>query len=148
MNDEFFGAHHLLFDVIHLATRLSHLAHVVLRYLTLRTQGFDIIYWEIWAFVSHHFIHILPLAYIMVRVVRPLWGHEISCLLWRGSFGQALSTDWVWDVDRSPLLRGISRVTYCLSIQFACLRSMIRDRWYKELGSLRAPLLDVLTHSY
>ncbi|KAL6348470.1 hypothetical protein AAG906_008921 [Vitis piasezkii] len=25
-------------------------------------------------------------------------------------------------VDRSPLLRGISRVTYCLSIQFTCLR--------------------------
>ncbi|KAL6312332.1 hypothetical protein AAG906_008056 [Vitis piasezkii] len=33
--------------------RLSHLAHMVLRYLTLRTQGFGIIYWEIWAFVSH-----------------------------------------------------------------------------------------------
>ena len=71
MNDEFFGVHHLWFDVIHLDTGLSHLAHVVLQYLTLRTQGFGIIYWEIWAFVSHRFIHLLLLAYITVQVVRP-----------------------------------------------------------------------------
>ena len=70
----------------------------------------------IWAFVFHHFIHYSPLPYIMVRVIRSPWGHEISCLLWRNWFGQAPSTDWVWDVDRSPLLRGISTVTYCLSI--------------------------------
>ena len=70
MNDEFFGAYHLLF-VFYLDAGLSHLAHMVLRYLTLRTQGFGIIYWEIWAFVSHRFIHILPLAYITVQVVRP-----------------------------------------------------------------------------
>ena len=70
MNDEFFGAYHLLF-VFYLDVGLSHLAHMVLRYLTLHTQGFGIIYWEIWAFVSHHFIHLLPLAYITVRVVRP-----------------------------------------------------------------------------
>ncbi|KAL6311130.1 hypothetical protein AAG906_012614 [Vitis piasezkii] len=68
MNDEFFG--------------LSHLAHMVLRYLTLRTQGFGIIYWEIWAFVSHRFIHLLPLAYITVRVVSitsgDIEGHILS----------------------------------------------------------------------
>ena len=56
---------------IYLDTWLSHLTHMVLRYLTLRTQGFGTIYLEIWAFVSHRFIHILPLAYITVRVVRP-----------------------------------------------------------------------------
>ncbi|KAL6314330.1 hypothetical protein AAG906_019032 [Vitis piasezkii] len=61
---------------------LSHLAHMVLRYLTLRTQGFGIIYWEIWAFVSHRFIHLLPLAYITVRVVSitsgDIEGHILS----------------------------------------------------------------------
>ena len=55
---------------IYLDTWLSHLTHMVLRYLTLRAQGFGTIYLEIWAFVSHRFIHILPLAYITVRVVR------------------------------------------------------------------------------
>ena len=107
MNDECFGACHLLFDLfIYLDTWLSHLTHMVLWYLTLRTQGFGTIYLEIWAFVSHRFIHILPLAYITVRVVRPPWGHEVSCLLRCSSFEQASSTNWVWDVDRSPLLRG------------------------------------------
>ena len=56
--------------LIYLDTWLSHLTHMILRYLTLRTQGFSTIYLEIWAFVSHRFIHILPLAYITVRVVR------------------------------------------------------------------------------
>ena len=48
----------------------------------------------IWAFVSRRFIHLLPLAFITVRVIRPPWGYEISCLLWRISFRQAQSTDW------------------------------------------------------
>ena len=115
MNDEFFGAHHLLFDVIHLDTELSHLAHMVLRYLILHTQGFGIIYWEIWAFFSHRFIHLLPLANITVWVIRPPWGYEISCLLWSDSFGQAMSTDWVWNVRRSPLLQG-SHIVFPFSL--------------------------------
>ncbi|KAL6313691.1 hypothetical protein AAG906_010109 [Vitis piasezkii] len=44
--------------------------------------GFGIIYWEIWVFVSHRFIHLLPLAYITVRVVSitsgDIEGHILS----------------------------------------------------------------------
>ncbi|XP_059589978.1 uncharacterized protein LOC132252789 [Vitis vinifera] len=58
---------------------LSHLAHMVLRYLTLRTQGFSIIYWEIWAFVPHRFIYLLPLAYITVSITSgDIEGHILS----------------------------------------------------------------------
>ena len=41
MNDVFFGAHHLSFDVIHLG-RLSHLAHMILWYIWHCVQGFGI----------------------------------------------------------------------------------------------------------
>ena len=45
MNDDFFGVQHPLLDIVHVDIRLSHLAHTILRYLTLRTQGLGIIYW-------------------------------------------------------------------------------------------------------
>ena len=44
MNDNFFGVHHPLLDIVHVDIELSHLAHTILRYLTLCTQGFSIIY--------------------------------------------------------------------------------------------------------
>ncbi|KAL6326995.1 hypothetical protein AAG906_012679 [Vitis piasezkii] len=41
--------------------------------------GFGIIYWEIWAFVSHRFIHLLPLAYITVSITSgDIEGHILS----------------------------------------------------------------------
>ena len=116
---------------------------------------FDIAHTGVWHYLLGDLGHCFPSfhspftpTYITVQVIKPPWGHEISCLLRCSSFRQAPFTDWVWDVRRSPLLWGISRVTYFLSIQFTCLRSVIRDRWYKELGPLRAPSLDVLTCSY
>ena len=147
MNNEFFWCTSPIVWRYSFGCRLSHLAHMILWYLALHTRVWHLVIGYL-AFVSHHFIHLSPLAYITVRVVRPPWGHEILCLLRHGSFGQAPSTNWVQDVDRFPLLQGISRITYCLSIQFACIRSMIRGRWYRELGPLRAPLLDALTCSY
>ena len=45
MKDVFLGAHHLSLDVVHSNVGLSHLNHMVLRYLTLRTQRLGIIYW-------------------------------------------------------------------------------------------------------
>ena len=70
MNDVSFGVHHLLLAIVHLCvgrvalltcfSDIWHCAHkgmeLSIRYLT---------------FVSHHFIHLSPLAYITVRVVRP-----------------------------------------------------------------------------
>ena len=100
---------------------------------------FDIAYtkaWHylmgIWAFVSHNFIHLLPLAFIMVRVVRPPWGYEISCLLWRISFGQAPSTDWSTGYRQGSISWGILRIAYCFSVSFLRLWSTIKDRWCIE----------------
>ena len=45
MNDDFFGVQHPLLDIVYVDIGLSHLAHTILRYLTLRTLGFGIIYW-------------------------------------------------------------------------------------------------------
>ena len=107
---------------------------------------FDIVHTEawhyllsIWAFVSHRFIHLLPLALIMVWVVRPPWGHEISCFLWRISFGQAPSTDWSTEYRCGSISWGISRIAYCFSVLSLHLWSMIRDRWCKESRLSKTP---------
>ena len=66
MNVVSFGAHHMLLGIVCWS---SHFSHMILRPLTLHTQVFGIIYLVF--FVSHHFIHLSPLVYITVRVVRP-----------------------------------------------------------------------------
>ena len=45
MNDDFFGVHHPLLDIVHVDIGLGDLAHTILLYLTLHTYGFGIIYW-------------------------------------------------------------------------------------------------------
>ena len=94
---------------------------------------------DIWAFVSHRFIHLLPLAFITIWVVRPLWGHEISCLLSRISFGQASSIDWSSGCRQGSISWGISRITYCFLVSSLRLWSTIRDRWYIESRLSRTP---------
>ena len=86
----------------------------------------------IWAFVSHCFIHLLPLAFITVWVVRPPWGHEISCLLRRISFGQAPYTNWSTGCRQGSISWGISRIAYCFSISSLRLWSTIKERWCIE----------------
>ena len=43
--------------------------------------------------VSLHFFHPITLTYVMSRVLRPPWGHEIRRYLWQSSLGQAF-VDW------------------------------------------------------
>ena len=93
----------------------------------------------IWAFVSRRFIHLLPLAFIMVWVIRPPQGYENSCFLRCISFGQALSTDWSIGCRQGSISWGISRIAYCFFISSLRLWSVIRDRWCRESRLSRTP---------
>ena len=93
-----FGTVHLYVGRVTMLTRFSDMWHCALRGLVLPFGYLSL--------VSHRFIHLLPLAFITVRVVRPPWGHEISCLLRHISFGQAPFTDWSTRCHPTSIFRG------------------------------------------
>ena len=87
------SVYNLSFGIVHLyvgwligLTRFSDIWHCALKGLVLSFGYLGL--------VSHPFIHLLSLAFIMVRVVRPPWSHKISCLLRHILFGQAPFTGW------------------------------------------------------
>ena len=93
LNGVSYSVYNLSFGIVHLyvgwVTRLtwfSDIWHCVIRGLVLSFGYLGL--------VSHRFIHLLPLACIMVGVIRPPWGHKISCSLQHISFRQAPSTGW------------------------------------------------------
>ena len=60
-----------------------------------------ILYTRVWVFiigysslVSLHFFHPITLAYVMSRILRPPWGHEIGRYLWQFLLGWAY-VDWL-----------------------------------------------------
>ena len=81
-----FGIVHLYVGWVTRLARSSDIWHCALRGLVL---SFGYL-----GFVSHCFIHLWPLAFITIKVVRPPWGYKISCFLLHISFGQASSTGW------------------------------------------------------
>ena len=128
LNGVSFSIYNLSFGIVYLyvsrvirLTWFSDIWHCALRGLVLSFGYLGLI--------SHRFIHLLPLAFIMVRVVKPPWGHEISCSLRHISFGKAPSLVEVWDVDRLPFLEDIKKSHNAFSIQCPCLYSTNRDRW-------------------
>ena len=122
-----FGIVHLYVGWVTRLTRFSDIWHCALRGLVLSFRYLGL--------VSHRFIHLLLLAFITVRVdifhldrLRPLV--EIR------------------DVGRPLFLEDIEELHNDFSVQSPRLWSTIRDRWCRELGLLRTPLLIGLTCSY
>ena len=109
LNNVSSSVHNSSFGIVHLyvkwvigLTRLSDIRYCALRGLLLSFRYLGL--------VSHRFIHLLPPAFIMVRVVRPPWGHEISCSLRHISFGQAPSTGWSTGCWPTSISRGYQGV--------------------------------------
>ena len=99
-----FGTVHLYVGWVTMLTRFSDI-----RYCTLR--GLVLPFFRYLGLVSHCLIHLLPLAFITILVVRPPWGHEISRLLRHISFKQAPSTGWSTRCHPTSISRGYRGVT-------------------------------------
>ena len=132
MNDVFFGAHQPVIGHCSFGCRVeSPYSHGLPIFDIVHTEAWHYLL-GIWAFVSRRFIHLLPLVFIMVRVIRPPWGYEISCLLRSISFGQAPSTNWSMGCRQGSISWGISRIAYCFSVSSLRLWATIRDKWCWE----------------
>ena len=93
LNDVSSSIYNLSFGIVHFyvgwvigLTQFSNILHCTVRGLVL---SFGVL-----GLVSHHFIHLLPMAFITTWVIRPPWGHEISCSLRYISFGRDPATSW------------------------------------------------------
>ena len=98
-----FGIVHLYVSRVTKLTRFSGIWHCALRGLILSFRYLSLVF--------PLFHSPFTPTFITIGVVRPPWGHEISCLLRHISFGQAPSTGWstgCWPISISWGYRGIA----------------------------------------
>ena len=68
--------------------------------------------------VFFRFYHLITLAYVTSRVLRPPWGHGIRCRLWQSLLGQVMRSGWHLDIVMLLLLGVASLMCRSNSVVF------------------------------
>ena len=117
--------HHFQFDLLHCLTIDIIATLGILRSMTHEIfYTCCILYMRAWvliigylSLVFLHFYHPITLAYVMSRVLRPPWGHEIRCRLLQPLLGQVFEVSLIF---RYHHVSSFGRCLFDVWIQFSC----------------------------